>query len=77
VPENIATLVAEGVELTAYYGQSMCSPARAALLSGKFVHKIGFSDKWGPKREVTASVLWPFERFWTGKAKRNRHRRAS
>ena len=46
--------MAEGVELTAYYGQSLCSPARAALMSGKFVHKIGFSDQWGPKREVTA-----------------------
>jgi len=51
---HIPSLVAEGVELTAYYGQSLCSPARAALMSGKFVHKIGFSDQWGPKREVTA-----------------------
>lgn len=39
---HIHNLRAEGVELTNYYGQAFCTPARAALLSGKFVHRIGF-----------------------------------
>lgn len=40
---NLDRMVQEGVELTNYYGQSLCTPARATLMSGKFVHKIGFS----------------------------------
>ena len=44
---TIAELSALGTRLTAYYGQSYCSPARAAFLSGKFTHKIGFSNTQG------------------------------
>lgn len=40
---NLDRMRAEGVELTNYYGQSLCTPARATLMSGKFVHRIGFS----------------------------------
>lgn len=36
-------LRSEGVTLRNYYGQSLCTPARATLMSGKFVHRIGFS----------------------------------
>ncbi|KAJ8612157.1 hypothetical protein CTAYLR_002481 [Chrysophaeum taylorii] len=35
-------LVKRGIELTNYYGQAFCTPARAALMSGMFVHKVGF-----------------------------------
>ena len=41
----------EGVTLSNYYGQSLCTPARAALHSGKFVHRTGFSSLFA-EREV-------------------------
>ena len=53
-PTEMSKLVRDGVELTSYYGQSLCSPARATLMTGKFAHKIGFSDQQGGVREVTA-----------------------
>lgn len=42
VMSNILSLKESGVELTNYYGQSFCTPARAALMSGKFSHRTGF-----------------------------------
>ena len=53
LPE-LAALKSNGVLLGGYYGQSYCSPARATMLTGKFAHRIGFSDQAGGKRELTA-----------------------
>ena len=44
VTPNIDRLAASGVKLANLYGQQLCTPARAALLSGKFVHRIGFGS---------------------------------
>ena len=52
--KELGALATNGVLLGGYHGQSYCSPARASLLSGKFVHRIGFSDQDGGKRELTA-----------------------
>lgn len=41
---RIARMAARGVTLTQYYGQPSCSPSRAAMLSGVWVHRIGFQD---------------------------------
>ena len=40
---HMTSLANHGVTLTRYYGQSLCTPARASLHSGKFVHRIGFT----------------------------------
>ena len=42
VMPNILALKEDGVELSNYYGQSFCTPARSALMSGKFSHRTGF-----------------------------------
>ena len=44
VTPHIDSLAGQGVKLKAYYGQPSCSPSRAALLAGKWVHKLGFQD---------------------------------
>ena len=44
-PPEMTRLKNLGVGLVAYYGQSLCSPARATLMTGKWAHKIGFSDQ--------------------------------
>ena len=41
---HIDALALRGVRLTSYYGQPSCSPARAALLASKWVHRLGFQD---------------------------------
>ena len=41
----MTALANDGVRLERYYGQSICTPARAALHSGKFVHRTGFSTQ--------------------------------
>jgi len=53
---HITQLARDGVVLGNYYGQSYCTPARAALLTGKWVHKIGFSgaDVRGGTTEILA-----------------------
>ena len=43
ITPTMTTLAESGVRLTQYYGQSLCTPARAALHSGKFVHRTGFT----------------------------------
>ena len=56
VSPTITRLAKEGVKLTSYYGQSYCTVARAALLTGKFVHRLGFAhdetSAWGPLEVV-------------------------
>jgi len=38
-------LARSGIRLTQYYGQEMCTPARASLLSGRWPSSVGFQDK--------------------------------
>ncbi|KAH8068761.1 sulfuric ester hydrolase [Aureococcus anophagefferens] len=51
---DIVLITLDDVGVNDLWGSSYCSPARASLLSGKFVHRIGFSDQDGGKRELTA-----------------------
>ena len=44
---NIDQLARDGVELTRFYAFPACSPARAAMLTGRFPHRYGIS---GPVR---------------------------
>ena len=41
VTPNLNTLKGEGVDLTSAYMQALCSPSRAAVLSGKYPFKMG------------------------------------
>ena len=41
---HINRLADGGVRLASYYGQPSCTPARATLLAGAFVHRLGFQD---------------------------------
>ncbi|KAH8064106.1 sulfuric ester hydrolase [Aureococcus anophagefferens] len=41
---HMLALAQDGVRLTNYYGQAFCTPARAALMSGKFGHRTGFAN---------------------------------
>jgi hypothetical protein len=50
---HMSALSTDGVTLTSYYGQALCTPARASLHSGKFVHRIGFTSK-AMEREISA-----------------------
>ena len=50
---RLSKLAAGGVRLTGLYGQSLCTPARAALHTGKFVHRLGFNSLQ-MEAEVTA-----------------------
>ena len=43
VTPTLRRLKREGIELTNYYGQAYCTPARVALLTGRFPHRSGFS----------------------------------
>lgn len=56
VTPRITALARRGLILSNYYGQSYCTPARAAMLTGKFVHKLGFSgdDARGGQVEIKA-----------------------
>ena len=41
---SLTHLMNDGVRLTNYYGQSHCTPARAAIQTGMFVHRLGFTS---------------------------------
>ena len=49
---TLEALARRGVVLDTYYGQMQCAPARAALLSGRFAHRVGFSSNDPLDREV-------------------------
>ena len=46
---NIDRLAREGVELRRYYGYPLCSPARAALLTGQMPRRFGIAHALGPR----------------------------
>ena len=43
VTPRMDAMASQGIRLTNYYGQSLCTPARTALMSGKFIHRTGFA----------------------------------
>ncbi|SMP71334.1 Arylsulfatase A [Neorhodopirellula lusitana] len=58
---NIDGLAAEGVQLNRFYAYPSCSPARAALLTGRFPHRYGIVDPVRPRDEglPASEVLLP------------------
>lgn len=50
---NLDRLAAEGVELNQFYAYPACSPARAAMLTGRFPHRYGIA---GPVRVRDAGL---------------------
>lgn len=44
---NIDQMAYAGIRLTNFYGQSLCTPARTTILSGKFTHRTGFATQQG------------------------------
>lgn len=44
VTPHMTKMANHGVILSNYYGQPSCSPARATLMSGRFIHRTGFQD---------------------------------
>ncbi|KAH8059678.1 sulfuric ester hydrolase [Aureococcus anophagefferens] len=44
VTPRMDAMASQGIRLTNYYGQSLCTPARTALMSGKFGHRTGVED---------------------------------
>lgn len=46
---NIDRFATEGVELKRYYGYPLCSPSRAALLTGQMPRRYGITHALGPR----------------------------
>lgn len=49
--QNIAKLADQGVRLNRFYAFPACSPARAAMLTGRFPHRYGISGPVRPRDE--------------------------
>lgn len=58
---NIDLLAKEGVRLNRFYAYPACSPARAAMLTGRFPHRYGISGPVRPRDEglPTSEQLLP------------------
>lgn len=55
---HLDRLAKEGVKLTGFYSSAtMCSPARAALLTGRYPHSVGMPDLAGPVARKNVPVL--------------------
>ena len=55
---NLRRLQAEGITLTNFYSSaSMCSPARAAFLTGRYPHSVGMPDLASPTRRNNIPIL--------------------
>ncbi len=51
---NIDALAAQGVRFTSYYADHpVCSPSRAALLTGRYQHRMGFEYNSGAPRNTS------------------------
>jgi arylsulfatase A-like enzyme len=55
---NLRRLQAEGITLTNFYSSaSMCSPARAAFLTGRYPHSVGMPDLASPTPRNNIPIL--------------------
>ncbi|MEX2234477.1 MAG: sulfatase-like hydrolase/transferase [Cyclobacteriaceae bacterium] len=55
---NLNRLMKEGMRLTGFYSSaSMCSPARAALLTGRYPHSVGMPDLASPAVRNNVPIL--------------------
>jgi arylsulfatase A-like enzyme len=55
---NLDRLAKEGMKLTSFYASApMCSPTRAALLTGRYPHSVGMPDLAGPTKRNNIPVL--------------------
>ena len=54
----LTSLAHAGVRLTSYYGQEMCTPARATLMTGRWAPAIGFQDTQLTERSTHGVPLW-------------------
>ena len=55
---NLDKLAAEGIRLTSFYSSAtMCSPARAAFLTGRYPHSVGMPDLASPAPRNNVRVL--------------------
>src|SRR5215212_4309350 len=55
---NIDQLAKQGVKLTRYYTSApMCSPTRAALLTGRYPHSVGMPELASPEARGAVPVL--------------------
>ena len=53
---NIDGLAKQGVKLTRYYASApMCSPTRAALMTGRYPHSVGVPELASPEARVSPS----------------------
>ncbi len=53
---NLDRLAKEGVELQRFYVHPVCSPTRAALLSGQMPRRFGINDVMGPGQALPAGL---------------------
>ena len=53
---NLDRLAKEGVELQRFYVHPVCSPTRAALLSGQMPRRFGINDVMGPGQTLPAGL---------------------
>ena len=58
---NIDRIAREGVKLTQFYVQSVCSPTRAALLTGRYPFRNGMEER---SHGNDMAGLLPDERTW-------------
>ena len=60
---TLTSLARAGVVLDSYYGQEMCTPARASILTGRWVASIGFQDteltQWSTKGVPLRAKMLP------------------
>lgn len=56
--EFMSELATQSVILKNYYGQASCTPARGCLMTGKFVHRFGFSTQSNPGVGINAFSGW-------------------
>lgn len=72
---NLDRLAKEGMRLTSFYSSaSLCSPARAALLTGRYPHSVGMPDLASPLARNNVPVLsLDHEAITIPEALRSRH----
>jgi len=62
---RIDQLAKEGVELSRFYAYPACSPARGALLTGRFPHRFGIVGPTTPRADRISNQLDRQVACWT------------